>query len=355
MNEFPVAEWLDRFSSPIVRIGVILGVTMIAAFTLEWGYQRVFRRLARRTSTGIDDSLYELLHPAIRNTVILLGVSVCVPLLGAPPVIASALLNVTKSVAILVWTAALIRVFSTSIRYVGATGRVSYLQPRTVPLFDTLQKVIIVTIAVYLVFVAWGIDVTGWVASAGIVGIAVGFAAKDTLANLFSGVFILVDAPYRIGDMIVLDSGERGRVTDVGIRSTRILTRDDVEITIPNSAIGAAKISNESGGPHRKQRIDVPVGVAYSSDVGRVREILLEVAHEIDVVCEHPEPRARFRVMGESSLDFSILFWIDSPEDRGRAVDAVNTRILERFREAGIEIPFPQRVVHMPPGMPPVS
>ncbi|MBZ0268708.1 mechanosensitive ion channel family protein, partial [bacterium] len=207
--------------------------------------------------------------------------------------------------------------------------------------------------AAYLFFLTWNIDVTAWAASAGILGIAVGFAAKDTLANLFSGVFILVDAPYRIGDMILLDTGERGLVTEVGIRSTRIVTRDDVEITIPNSQIGAAKVTNECGGPSRKRRVDVRVGVSYASDPDRVRAALMAVAAEVDEVCEQPEPRVRFREMGDSALIFSLLFWIIDPGQRGAAVDAVNTGILRRFRAEGIEIPFPQRVVHFPTALSP--
>ena len=90
---------------------------------------------------------------------------------------------------------------------------------------------------------------TAWLASAGVVGIAVGFAAKDTLANLFSGVFILADAPYKIGDYIVLDAtGMRGKVTQIGLRSTRLITRDDVEVTIPNSIMGNSQVINQSGG-----------------------------------------------------------------------------------------------------------
>ncbi|OQW99996.1 MAG: hypothetical protein BWK74_00755 [Desulfobacteraceae bacterium A6] len=95
-------------------------------------------------------------------------------------------------------------------------------------------------------------DLTAWVASAGIIGLALSFAAKDTLANLFSGVFILADAPYKIGDFIVLDSGERGEVTNIGIRSTRLLTRSDIEITVPNSIMGNTRIINEAGGRHQK-------------------------------------------------------------------------------------------------------
>ncbi|MFT5274966.1 MAG: MscS family membrane protein [Cryomorphaceae bacterium] len=85
---------------------------------------------------------------------------------------------------------------------------------------------------------------TAWLASAGIIGIAVGFAAKDTLANLFSGVFILADSPYKLGDYVVLEDNSRGKVTQISLRSTRMLTRDDVEVTVPNSITGNTKIIN---------------------------------------------------------------------------------------------------------------
>jgi small-conductance mechanosensitive channel len=181
---------------------------------------------------------------------------------------------------------------------------------------------------------------TAWLASAGIIGIAVGFAAKDTLANLFSGVFILADAPYKIGDYVVLDSGERGAVTNIGIRSTRILTRDDVEVTIPNSIMGNTKIINESGGPHTKYRIRVKVGVAYGSDIDQVKDILMDVAVNDEDVCKDPEPRVRFRQFGASSLDLELLCWVEEPMLRGKIVDALNTAIYKRFNEEGVEIPY---------------
>ena len=133
------------------------------------------------------------------------------------------------------------------------------VQVPSLPVFDMVFKIVIVGAAVYFIFLAWKIDLTAWLASAGVVGIAVGFAAKDTLANLFSGIFIVADAPYKVGDYIVLDGGLRGRVTSIGIRSTRILTLDDIEITIPNAVIGSSKIINEAGGPQVHQRLGVTV------------------------------------------------------------------------------------------------
>jgi small-conductance mechanosensitive channel len=229
----------------------------------------------------------------------------------------------------------------------SSAGEHRYIQTRTVPLFDITVRTVIVGGAAYGILLAWHVDVTAWLASAGILGIAIGFAAKDTLANLFSGIFILADAPYKIGDYIVLDTGERGKVTEIGIRSTRILTRDDIQIIVPNAAIAAAKIVNESGGPHIKERVRVDVGVAYGSDIDQVRRVLMEIAAGSQLLAEDPEPRVRFRQLGESSLDFQLLGWVEDPELRGRAIDELLTTIYKRFAEENITIPFPQRDVHM--------
>ena len=188
---------------------------------------------------------------------------------------------------------------------------------------------------------------TAWLASAGILGIAIGFAAKDTLANLFSGIFILADAPYKIGDFILLDSGERGQVTEIGIRSTRILTRDDIEIIIPNAAIANAKIVNESGGPYSKARVRVNVGVAYGSDIDRVRAVLEDIGRKSEFLVDDPAPRVRFRELGESSLNFQLLGWVAEPVQRGVALDELYTAVYKRFAEENITIPFPQRDVHL--------
>lgn len=338
--------WADHL---LVRLGAVAVAAVLASLILEGIYRFGFQRLAARTRSGVDDRIFASLHRVVRLSVALVAFTVAARILGPSAPVVAAVDRIAISIGLIAWTGAVLSALSLLLREGAGSGRFSALQPRTLPLFDVVQKVALSAAAIYVFFLVWSIDVTAWVASAGIVGIAVGFAAKDTLANLFSGVFILVDAPYRIGDMIVLDSGERGRVTDVGIRSTRIVTRDDVEITIPNSQIGAAKIMNESGGPYRKRRLDIRVGVSYSSDVDLVKRLLGEVAQEVELVCDDPAPRVRFREMADSALVFSLLFWVMDPEQRGLATDQANTLILRKFRAAGVEIPFPQRVVHLVP------
>ena len=195
------------------------------------------------------------------------------------------------------------------------------IRMRTLSLFDNLGKIVIFIIASYFIMISWKLDVTGWLAAAGVLGIVLGLAAKDTLANLFAGIFIMADAPYKEDDYVNLDSGERGYVRSIGLRSTRIMTRDDIEITVPNSIIANSKITNESGGPHERERIRVNVNVAYGSDVEKVKSLLMEIADEADAVCKNPIPRVRFRAFQDSSLYFQLLCWIAEPALRGRVLD----------------------------------
>jgi len=232
-------------------------------------------------------------------------------------------------------------------RLASLSHKYTFIQNRTLTLFDNAAKVIVFGMGIYAVFVIWQINMTAWLASAGIVGIAVGFAAKDTLSNLFTGVFIIADAPYKVGDYVVLDRGDRGQVTNIGLRSTRILTRDDIEITVPNSIIGNSTIINQSGGRHKKMRIRLKVGVAYGTDTDHVRKILLKTAADDPHVSRTPEPRVRFRVFGASSLDFELLCWVADPELRGRAMDSLNDAVYKSFNENGIEIPYAKQDLYI--------
>ena len=192
----------------------------------------------------------------------------------------------------------------------------------------------------------FGIPVNAIFASAGIAGLAVAFAAKDTLSNLFGGVAIFMDRPFSTGDYIVLDDNERGEVVEIGLRSTRIQTRDDVMISIPNSILTNAKIVNQSS-PKPMFRVRVKIGVAYGSDINQVETILLDQVRSNSLAAQYPEPRVRFRNFGDSSLEFELLCWAKRPHDRGRLMHSLNTGIYNAFAEAGIEIPFPQRDGHL--------
>jgi len=131
------------------------------------------------------------------------------------------------------------------------------------------------------------------------------------------------------------------------MRSTRLLTRDDIEVTIPNGVIANAKIINESGGPWEKMRVRIKVGAAYGSDVHEVTRVLDQVAADNSEVCKLPAPRVRMRAFGESSLDFELLAWIDRPEDRGRISHELYMQVYDAFNTAEIEIPYAKRDLYI--------
>lgn len=309
---------------------------------------RSLMKLAARTSTGADDQLISHVTQPLVPTTVTLALMMVVSVYQLPRGLQVATLSVLATILLFSWLKAGLRVASILLEIIGNNHhRLGIIQESTIPIFDMTIKVLLVGLAAYIFLMIWGINPTAWLASAGVIGIAVGFAAKDTLANLISGIAIIADAPYKIGDYIVLDTGERGRVTNLGMRSTRLLTRDDVEVTVPNAVIANAKIVNESGGPWVRHRIRVPVGVAYGSDVDEVCHVLEDLANENPQVVKDPAPRARMRALGNSSLDFELMAWIELPELRGLVRHELLMHIYKVFDQKGITIPFPQTDIHV--------
>ena len=331
-----------RFQAVVV---VILSV--VFAKIADWVISRLIARWTERTSTDLDDRIVEMLHRPVFLSVILGGLAMAADLLfegGVRRVTFGAL----GTMAVFVAFGVAMRLSKLGLEILSRyRSRFLFVDERTLPLFGNLSNVVLLGAAAYFLFLVWGLDVTAWLASAGIVGIAVGFGAKDTVANFFAGVFILADAPYRIGDFIILDSGERGRVTHIGLRSTRLLTRDDIEVTVPNAVMGNTKIINETGGPHEKERIRIRIACAYGSDIDHVKQVLFDIAVGHDGVCADPEPRVRFRAFGASGLELELLGWIDEPVLRGRITDALNTEVYRRFNEEKIEIPYMKQDVYV--------
>lgn len=336
---------LDR---PTVLAATILLGSFLSAFFVELFFRSVVFFLVRKTKTDLDDQIVAVLRRPVFLSVILYGLGWSVQTLHSVDRVRFFVDASLASAAVLIWTGALFRVSSLVLRHFSRTASAgSVLQPRTLPLFDMLANLVIIGAAVYFALVAWHIDVTGWLASAGIVGLAVGFAAKDSLANLFAGIFIIADAPYKIGDFIKFEDGLRGRVTDIGLRSTRILTRDNIEINIPNSIIGNSKVVNESAGPHEKERVPIKVSVAYGSDIDQVRAVLLECPKGQPHICEDPAPIVFFVNFGASGLDFWLMVWIHEPSLLEDVVDSLNCRVYKALNAAGIEIPYSKHDVYI--------
>jgi len=344
MTVFLTQAWSHSW----VQASVVVLASLVVAKLVQFALSRFLRRVTALTESDVDDQLVEQLHRPIFISVVLFGLHVGLQIQEMPLGLRIGLDRLVKTAAILIWTGTGMRVCATVLEGLSRLSqKVAWLEARTLPLFDNLARLVMLGASAYFLMMTWNINVGAWLASAGIVGIAVGFAAKDSIANLFGGLFVIMDAPYKIGDFINLDTGERGRVIKIGLRSTRLMTRDDVEITLPNAVIANAKIVNESGGPSEKTRVTVTIGVAYGSELEAVRATLGQAVRSVPQVVGDPEPRIRFVEMGDSALIFRVMVWIEEPILRGLVIDALNTSIYNGLNEAGITIPFPQRDVHV--------
>lgn len=344
-----LAAWaraqLDPLTTqPWLQAAIVVGAGLVAAKLANWLILIGSKLLTRRTRTTLDDQILRLLQPPVFWSTLFLSFAVAVWLVVVNAGAGEFAERVLLTCAALSWAAFGFRVARLLLRTAaGHPTRFPMLSGPAFPLFDNATKLAVLFLAAWMFIQVWDLNTTGWLASAGILGIAVGFAAQDTLANLFSGVFILADKPYKVGDFIVLDTGERGMVSLIGLRSTRMLTADDVEITIPNRLMGQAKIVNQSGGPYVKMRLGHKVGVAYGSDLQQVRAALLAAAASSPFAEAAPVPLVRFLRFGDSSLEMELYIWIQSPAEQAAASDDLHERMYQELNKAGIGIPFPQR------------
>ena len=350
-------EWMQQIFQqylPIISDNRIIQASLIFLFSalLASVAKLIIHRLqihgTKRTDNPVDDHILEALKRPVRISILIIGLRLAI----ARSQLFSDHLDILDSIlltlVVFYWFRFVINSSHFILKYLSTRkSKVKIVQKHTLPLFDNMATIVFYAMAVYFILIAWDINISAWVASAGILGLALSFAAKDTLANLFAGVFILADSPYKLGDYIVLDSGERGEVTHIGIRSTRILTRSDVEITIPNAIMGNTKITNETAGPHKKYRLRIQVSAAYGESVSKVRDALISVANDATNIEKNPAPRVRFRTFGDSGLNFELLCWVSEPVLRGRVSDSLNEAVYNRFLEEKIEIPFPQQDVYI--------
>ena len=218
--------------------------------------------------------------------------------------------------------------------------------PRYVILRITGYAVWVVGIIVALDLLS--IDLTALAVVAGGLGIGIGFGLQNVVSNFVSGLVLLLEQPIRIHDRVTVENVE-GNVVDIHFRSTTILTNDNIAIIVPNSQFINQTVTNWSHGDPNI-RVHVPVGVAYGSDVELVTRVLEEVAAKTNHVLKNPSPEVRFNEFGDSSLNFELLVWSDDPPGHLKLRSRLNYSINAEFARHGIEIPFPQRVVHIESG-----
>lgn len=221
-------------------------------------------------------------------------------------------------------------------------------------IIDFLNKFsgfIIYAVAIIMALDILGINIMPFIAGAGIAGIAIGFASKDTLSNLIAGILLILDRPFEIGDRIEVWSAPAGSSTwgdviEIGLRATKIQTTDNIIIIIPNNEIMKRDIVNYTY-LAEKIRVRVNIGIAYEANTQLAKKIILDVASRADWVLKNPKPKVVVRNFGESSVDLQARIWIDNARKRMDTISFVTDNVKEAFDREGIEIPYPKREIYV--------
>jgi small conductance mechanosensitive channel len=203
---------------------------------------------------------------------------------------------------------------------------------------DNLYRYAVMVVSLVMAADQLGINVGAALAGLGVAGLALGFAAQDSVANVISGIMIFWDKPFVVGDWIRTE-GNYGRVVEITLRSTRMQTNRNTYVVIPNKTVIDAVLENYS--KHGELRIDIPIGIAYKEDIGRAREVLLEAVRALPDVMATPPPDVVVESLGDSSVNLLVRVWLETAEGLQRATSAVVEASKVALDGAGIQIPFP--------------
>jgi len=344
-----IQKFLQSDATKLVIPFVVLSVILMAGYITRGLLFRTLRRWAVNTKTQADDIVIHAFSGPFMIWVVILGIFAATQLseLGD-----SAATKISKTLLIL-WISSLTivasRLASNLIKYYGNRMRSGALPVTS--LTQNLARIIIFTIGFLIILNQLGLSIAPILTALGVGGLAVALALQDTLSNLFAGFYISLAGHIRPGDYVKLDSGEEGSIADISWRSTTIKTGANNLIVVPNAKLAQAIVTNYHL-PEKKMIARLPISVSYDSDPDMIQRILIEeaqaVSRERPDLLTPAEPVVRFIPgFGDSSLDFTLYYEVPDFEQQFPAQHELRRRVFKRFRDAGIEIPFPIRSVYL--------
>lgn len=330
---------------------LIIIISLVVAKAVSFFLKRYGKMLAARTRSVLDDMILKAVQRPVFLGIFLGGVYFAVRSLQAViPYVTE--INMAFSVIFILYGAFFaVRIINVIIEWYGkevAHKTRTKVDEQFLPIFQKIAYFIVFALALLWILGQLGIEITTLIAALGIGGLAIALALQGTLSNFFAGAYVVLDRPIRIGDYIEID-GDKGTVTDIGWRSTRIRTYTNNLLIIPNSKLAESKIINYNT-PTMEVGFLVECGVSYGSDLDKVEKVALRVARDVlkkNGGVEGFEPTFRYKEFGDSAIEFKVFMRTKTYGDRFKATHAFIRDIKKAFDRAGITIPFPQRDVHL--------
>ncbi len=339
-------QWLNLGISFLAIILVLIFGRWFVALILD----RIIGKVTNQTKTTLDDVFLDLLRRPLYILVIVLTLNISLTRLDFLPLSWSSWMGdfffVLYFLVVFFFAWAFVVNFFIWYGKKVADQTESDLDEQLFPFFRRIALILLGTIGIITLLGRFEVDVSAMVASLGIGSLAIALAAQSALSDMISGFLIMVDRPFRIGDRIeISDLDTWGDVIDIGLRSSRIRTRDNRMVIVPNSLIAKSLVVNYSY-PNDQYRIQVHVGVAYGTDLELARETITEAVKGVEGVLPDRKVEALFLEFGDSAVIFRVRWWLDSYVDTRRMFDRVNTAIYNALNENGIEMPYPQVDIH---------
>ncbi|MBI5025331.1 MAG: mechanosensitive ion channel family protein [Nitrospirae bacterium] len=309
---------------------------------------RLLHKWAKGTETKIDDIVIKSLKIPSIYWCIAIGLYIGVAISELPE---RYVFYFSKAIHVIV-------ILSITIATANLSGKIfkNYIQKSALPIPTTglaygILKGTILVIGFLIILSVLGISITPLITALGVGGLAVALALQDTLANLFAGIHILVEKSIRVGDFVRLETGQEGYVEDITWRTTRIRMLPNNMVVIPNNKLAQSIVTNYYL-PEKKLSLSIPISVSYSSDPDDVERIVIDEVKkaigEVPGLLREPEPALKFIPgFGESSLNFTLACQVNEFVDQFPVQHELRKRIFRRFKEEGIEIPFPHRTVYL--------
>ena len=312
-----LSDWQGFYPLLIKAALVVLGAVVVWVL-----FKRVLKKVRKRAQNyafvRAHDEIFSLIRKAVLYALVFVSGIYMVNLFKIP------MLEKVFYAALIILLALPVKDFTLLVLGYAKDNLVRKTQTKVDDVvFDLLNKfsgIIIFAVAILLALDVLGINVVPFVAGAGVAGIAIGFAAKDTLSNLIAGVLLIMDRPFEIGDRIEVWSAPKnsatwGDVIDIGLRATKIKTTDNIVIIIPNNEIMMRDIINYTT-ISEDIRVRIPIGVSYDTDINKAKAVILDVAKTPEWVVKDPPPVVVVKAFGESSVDLELRVWIKNARRR---------------------------------------
>ncbi|MFH1134113.1 MAG: mechanosensitive ion channel domain-containing protein [Nanoarchaeota archaeon] len=328
-------------------LAIIIGFTLLSQIFV-WLAEGIIGALTRKTKNTVDDYIISHAQRPITVLIVLIGIRLAIEVFGISKGLNEVLYHINDTLIILICTYISMVVVDAFIDNWGkglVKKKKGSVADEMIDLAHKFCRVLIWVTGGIIALAEWGVNVAPFIASLGIAGIAIGFAVKDSLANIIGGIALILDKNIEVGDPVRIDN-DTGIIKEIGLRSTKILTYDNEILIYPNGILSNKAFFNWAQ-PDSKVRGTVEFGVDYAADPDKVKKVAMDTLRSEPKVLKDPAPVVSFRQFGDSALQFRLHFWVAEYQDRYPMVDILHTRLNAAFKKNKIKIPFPQREVHM--------